>query len=338
MTNNRFTPINLRQFSLPDLLENTDVEVILAELKTFLISSIPAEERAAVAATLELESDPATKLLEAFAYRESLLKQVFNDGARAVMLAYSGKADLEHLAAFYNVVRQTIEEGDPNAIPPVPPVMEDDDSLRFRTQLAPEAFSTAGSRGAYKFHGLSANSQATKVEVESPEPGLVRISYRFDPESIAAAIKDVNPHRTAPGTVTVPVLARYPQGGNEKGVPTTATLKAVEDTLSDDLRRPLTDNVIVTAANILEYSITAKLYLFDGFDPQLAEKAALAQAQAYTNDRHRIGSQATESGVHAALQVEGVSRVELQGWADVVASDLEAPWCESITLTTEVLN
>ncbi|NUV25651.1 hypothetical protein MS6204_04603 [Escherichia coli] len=45
--------------------------------------------------TLELESEPATKLLQENAYRELLLRQRINEAAQAVMVAYAMGGDLD---------------------------------------------------------------------------------------------------------------------------------------------------------------------------------------------------------------------------------------------------
>ena len=83
-----------------------------------------------------VESDPAYKLLELAAYFKALLVQRGNDAARAVMPAYAQGADLDQIAARYNVARQVIDAGDPEALPPVPPVLEGDSDFRRRMLLA----------------------------------------------------------------------------------------------------------------------------------------------------------------------------------------------------------
>ncbi|MDK7816512.1 baseplate J/gp47 family protein, partial [Escherichia coli] len=42
---------------------------------------------------------------------------------------------------------------------------EDDDRLRERIRLAPESFTTAGSRGAYRFHAMQAHPNSVEVAV-----------------------------------------------------------------------------------------------------------------------------------------------------------------------------
>ena len=52
-----------------------------------------------------LESDPAIKLLEADSYDELILRARINDAARARLLAFATRSDLDQLGAFYGVAR-----------------------------------------------------------------------------------------------------------------------------------------------------------------------------------------------------------------------------------------
>jgi len=99
-----------------------------------------------------------------------------------------------------------LSEGDPDAFPPVQAVRESNAAFRRRVQLAPEGFSTAGAKGAYVFNGLSAGEKPSSVEVESPEPGVVIVTHRFDPDGLAAQVKDIRVHSPEPGWVQVAVL------------------------------------------------------------------------------------------------------------------------------------
>jgi len=61
---------------------------------------------------IDLESDPARKLLEVFAYLDLLLRGRINDALRALLLAYASGADLEQLAANVSVIRLADEADD----------------------------------------------------------------------------------------------------------------------------------------------------------------------------------------------------------------------------------
>ena len=149
-----FTPIDLSKLPAPDVIETLDFETLLTNYINDFVARNPNY------ATL-LESDPAIILMQVVAYREMLLRARINEAAKANMLAYATKGDLDNLAAFFGVER--LED-------------ETDERLRKRTQLALEGFSTAGPVGAYIFHSLSASNEVKSVSVKSPNPGEVLVT------------------------------------------------------------------------------------------------------------------------------------------------------------------
>ena len=90
-----FTIIDLDQLPAPQIVDRKDFETILAEIKAWLSARDPG-----LAAYLELESEPTVKILQAWAYREHLLRSEFDDAGRGNMLAYATGAQLDPLAAF----------------------------------------------------------------------------------------------------------------------------------------------------------------------------------------------------------------------------------------------
>lgn len=168
--------IDLSQLPAPDVVEELDYESILAERKATVLSLFDESQREAVARTLQLESEPLTKLLEESAYREVMWRQRVNEAARANMLAYATGGDLDNLGANYNVERLVITPADTTAIPPLAAVLESDNDFRVRIQQAFEGLSVAGSVGAYQFHGRSADGRVADVSVISPTPACVTVS------------------------------------------------------------------------------------------------------------------------------------------------------------------
>lgn len=160
--------IDLSQLPAPNVIETLDFEQILAARKARLVSLYPAEQQAAVAAELELESDPRTKLLQENAYEELVLRQRINDAARAVMLAYAMGGDLDNLAALLETERLPGES---------------DARLRARAQLAPEGTTGAGPRLAYRYHALGASVAVRDVYIDSPVPGTVRVTLLAEPSA-----------------------------------------------------------------------------------------------------------------------------------------------------------
>ena len=196
--------------------------------------------------------------------------------------------------------RLVLDAGDPSAIPPVPPTLESNRDYRARIQLAFEGLSVAGPSGAYEYQAISAHPSVLDVSVASPEPV----------------------------DVVLTILSR--EAG---GQPSQAVLDAVRKRV--DERRPLTDRVTVQAATLLPFSITAVLALRTGPDPAVIREQARQQLAAYVEARHRLGAWITRSGVHAALTVEGVERITLDGFSEIIAAQHQAPHCTGITLQTE---
>ena len=286
------TPIDLSTLPAPAVVEVLSFETILAQMVADLQSRDPAF-------TALVESDPAFKILEVAAYRETLLRARVNDAAKSVMLAYAGGADLEQIGALFGVTRKTLVAANPNAVPPVAAVMESDTDLRFRVQIALEGISTAGPVGAYVFHALKLAS-VKDVAVESPTPGAV--------------------------LVTILSIAN-------NGVPTTTELNAVRAELNADDVRPLTDNVTVQAATVVTYAITATIYVNDGPDASVVLANCQTAAQAYATARFKIGADVNLSGIYAALHQPGVEKVVLASpSANLDITSTQAGRCTAITL------
>lgn len=137
--------INLESYPSPDVIEAISFEQILAEMQAELIRIFPAIEP-----TLALESALANKLLQVADYRELLVRARINDAAKANLLAFALGADLDHLAAFYDVVRLA---------------GEDDEAFRSRIVLAIQARSPAGGANWYKAAARRADVRIRDVAV-----------------------------------------------------------------------------------------------------------------------------------------------------------------------------
>ncbi|BBD08450.1 baseplate assembly protein [Desulfovibrio ferrophilus] len=246
-----------------------------------------------------VESDPAYKVLETAAHRELILRQRVNEAACAVMLAYASDVDLDNLAAFVPLQRKLVDPGDPDAYPPILPTYEGDEDFRRRVQLAPEGFSVAGPDGAYIFHALAV-----------PE------------------VKDAAVSSPTPGEVVVHVLGRIGDG-----IPDADVLETVQLVLSASETRPLTDHVTVLAAQAVNYSVQARLYVRSGPSTEAVQATALNSMASLAADRHVLGTGMPLSAVYAALHVEGVARVELASPAvDVNCDPHQAAYCTGIVL------
>lgn len=292
----RATPIELSQLPPPEIVETIEYETLLAERRGRLVSLYPESERAEIAATLELESEPLVRLLQENAYRELLLRQVINDRARATLLAYAHRNTLEHIAALFDVDRLLVSAGDPAK--GIDPVYEDDESLRERVQLAPRGFSVAGPDDAYVFHARSADGRVRSATAYSPEPCVMIVT----------------------------LLSREGDGS------ASAELIDVVKTALED-KRPQADEVIVRSATIIPYEIRATLRFFRGPDRALALEEASRRAASFADRMHRIGTEVTLDGLYSSLRVTGVQKVLLGSPASgVPITRDEASFCTGIHL------
>ena len=293
--------IDLSQLPAPQIVDVPDFENLLAERKAAFVALYPADEQAAVARTLALESEPITKQLQESTYREVLLRQRINEAAQAVMVAYALGGDLDQLAANYNVTRLTVTPADSDAVPPVAAVMESDDALRLRVPAAFEGLSVTGPTAAYEFHARSADGRVADASATSP----------------------------APAEVVLTVLSREGDGTAENDL-----LAVVEKALNSESVRPVADHLTVRSAEIIAYSVDATLFLYPGPEAEPVMAAAKASLQKYITSQTRLGRDIRRSAIYAALHVEGVQRVELASpLADVVLDKTQAASCTEWSVT-----
>lgn len=277
-----------------------------------------------------LETDPLVITEEAGAWRELLALTRRDDAIRAVLLASSWGAFLDHLGAGQTpaVERKVLVPAD--LATGTAAVMELDDDYRRRIQLAPEALSTAGPEGAYLFFALGT-------------PG-VKTAACYGPD-------DFDGTYAAPftrlGEVRVPIVA---VGGN--GAASAELVAAVQAELRREDRRPIADFVVVSTAVIVPYTIHARLRVGGGADASLVKREAGRRLAAQALRQHRPGAAALAQQFYGAAYVADssgaivVEQVDLttDGTAPFVdvnadpitaatpAAAYRAPYCTSVTV------
>jgi phage-related baseplate assembly protein len=292
-----FTAVSLNALAKPAVVEELSYEAILARMKADGVARL--NELGIAYNVQNLESDPAVKFLEVAAYSELLLRQRVNDAVRAVLLAYAHGADLDHRGVDFETPRMVMgTDPDTGA-----PIMEDDERYRRRLQLAPEAFATTGSRGAYIFHALSS------------DPSIAD-AWAYCPKGPADGRVDV-------------ILAGF------NGAPVTdAIIAKLATRLEREDVRPLTDTVVVRRAQRVDYVATVSAQLQFGFDPATIKAEIEKRIRGYAADRYRIGAEVYRPGITASAFVAGVETLAIAGPAsDVVCSDEQIPYMTGLTVT-----
>ncbi|WP_095052211.1 baseplate J/gp47 family protein [Pseudomonas sp. Irchel s3b2] len=172
-----------------------------------------------------------------------------------------------------------------------------DDDYRARLQESPEGLSVAGPEGAYRFHARNASQEVKDVSVDSPQPCEIDLF----------------------------VLGRTGDGQAGPGL-----LQAVDTYLKPF--RPFGDRVRVRSAEIVRYALNATVFVSSELDPAMALEVAEKRVKAYVAQMHKLGGQVVRSAVDAALTVEGVTEVVLNGWQDIRCVKSQAPYCYDVVL------
>lgn len=155
--------------------------------------------------------------------------------------------------------------------------IEDDEHFRARIKLAPESFTNAGSKAAYRFHAMSAHQEIVDVAVTRPQPGTVNLTVLM-----------------------------------ASGLPDENILSLVAAASSDEKVRPLTDTVVTVAPSKIEFAIKANLTLYSHSESQSILTQAREQVQAYADKISlQLGCDIVPSQIVSALSVPGVYQVEL---------------------------
>lgn len=177
---------------------------------------------------------------------------------------------------------------------------EEAESLRERIRQAPEKFSNAGSRGAYKYHTLTAHQSIIDVEILSPSPGVVNI---------------------------------YPL--TNEGNPNEEVLSIVEAYYEKDGIRPLTDLVQIVSPEKVDFNVKATIVLYRDSDITSVQKTIDAKLQEYRLQLSRkLGKNVVHSQIRTILNsiygVYDVSELTPQNidikkhqWANLVDFNIE---------------
>ncbi|MFW5433695.1 baseplate assembly protein [Paenibacillus apiarius] len=157
---------------------------------------------------------------------------------------------------------------------------ERDDPYRERIRTAAEQFSTAGPYGAYQYWAKTASSSIVDVAVHSPADGEV---------------------------VVVPLM----QNGE---LPSSDILEAVNESVNDRKRRPLTDKVTVSKPTQVSYDINLKYWINrDRAAETTSIQAAVTEAlnQYKTWQKSRLGRAINPSELVWRVMAAGALRLDV---------------------------
>ena len=182
--------------------------------------------------------------------------------------------------------------------------IESDDELRERVQLAPESFSVAGPRDAYKFFALSARSDILDVAVLSPTPCVVHV---------------------------LPLM----EGGV---LPTQTALDAIAAVCNADTVRPLTDQVTVMSPTAVNFTL-ALTYTINVNDSGSSSTIQAAVATAVATwvlwQKSKLGRDINKSELTRLVKEAGVQDITALtlSVSDMTINEDQVAICTSNTIT-----
>lgn len=158
--------------------------------------------------------------------------------------------------------------------------VETDAAFYNRLRESEEAYTTAGPKGSYIYHAKSVSSQISDVSAESPKPGVADIRIML-------------------------------YGGE---LPGEELIQKVQEYLSADDIRPMTDKVTVAAPTTIEFDINATYYIATD---KVASTAEIKRAVELATENYilwqtsKMGRDINPSYFNAMLMESGIKRVEI---------------------------
>ncbi|MBQ4864602.1 baseplate J/gp47 family protein [Pseudoalteromonas sp. MMG013] len=298
--------IDLSKVPVPDIVEQLNFEQLYEKNKQLLIELEPSYAQA-----LQFDSDPQAKQLQILTYREMHLIAKINKATKANILASAFDKDLEAFASNYNIERLVITPENPATNPITPAVMESDDALKRRAQLAFDGLNTAGSVDGYIFHTLGVDGHVLDADAYSPAPCEIVVIVLAHTE-------------TGLPTNDLLIKIRNHFGLTNDG---TAQLKTPSKI------RPQGDRVTIQSADIINYSVEAELNIMPGPDKQVVLAATQQALVDYQFEQRKLGASITLSGIYKALHQPGVNDVNIiQPVNSVKVEAYQSAYCTNINI------
>lgn len=230
--------------------------------------------------------------LDVIAYREILVRNAIQDAATQNLLEFARAPMIDYLGDLMGVYR--LED-------------ETDDQLRNRIRLAPETYSTAGCRLAYKFHALSANSEiidAAPIRADSIDAGVE-------------------------GDIHIFVLTKT-------GTANQTILDQVSASCNDIKRRPISDDVNVFSGIEKTYTLDVTVTPYDTANLSTVAAAVQSAAEAYVSAKQQqLGLDIDPSQIIDALFGEGVYKIDVNQPADTLVIH-ESEWAKCTEITVNM--
>ena len=319
--------------SVPDAFKTPNFEVLLDEYLSYVleyVSSKNPELTPLVKDALNNDAGLLAQVIQALVLKYIAEKREDNHQAMQMFRKFVSESNMVDLLALqYNLKRQTLKKEDTSIFPPVAAVLESDEDLLRRFDLAPYQFHCTGTRMGYKFHALTLGERPI-VKIESSETG-VTMHFDFPKEAQPNVVKDASVRMTEAhsGKVCVAILSRE----NQEGIASEALLSRAHQYLNRDDIAQESDEISTKSAIIKPYRIRATLLTGGDPDHDITQITANAKAQDFANLSHKLNGRIDRLKLGEIFYGVNPVRVVLDEPAeDVICSWNEAPFCTEVLI------
>ncbi|WP_243032915.1 baseplate J/gp47 family protein [Vibrio cincinnatiensis] len=321
------------QDNRPKAFQEPDFETLLSEYIDFAVEHCAAsdkEKAAYLQEALTNDSELLAQVLQALALKYIADTREKNYWALQMFRKFVTETEMVDLLAMqYNLKRQVLQVKDDSVFPPKPAVLESNDDLLQRFDLAPYQFHTTGTRLGYRFHALTLDERPA-IKIESEEDAVV-VRYEFPKAVQPALVKDAQARMTEPnsGKVSVAILSRE----TANGVPSAALLERASKYLNRDDIAQESDEITTKAARLKPYKINVVLYTGANPNNHITQAQAQKTAAEFAERKHRFEEVIDVEEIGHEFYKLGVKRVKvLEPAADVVCQWDEAPYCSEVII------
>lgn len=222
--------------------------------------------------------------IDVIAYREMLLRSAINETGKQNLVAFASGVMLDYLGQFFGVTRLAGES---------------DDNLRERIRLAPETYSTTGSRRAYIYHAMTADERVIDAEAINVD-NRVQVYVLTDTESVPDELID-----------------------------------KVQKAVNDDKHRPLSDHVTTFPAIARPYELMVELVVQADTNRTELEKQVRYQLDALVQKlRNKLGLFVVPSQVIQAIQHSSIEQIIIKEPSQLISVlPYEYALCTQMSIT-----
>lgn len=324
---------------VPKILTTPGFEKLYPELKRELLSAlekIAPDDGNAIAETLENNAEILTKFTQAFTVVLQNHYRRWNDKSLQMFGMYASEDDMvDVIVSDMGLERLTLEPGDPNAFPPIEPVVESNEQLLTRYYLAMFALATTGTRNGYRFHAMTLGAMPD-MNIESPDENTVVVTYRFQSNELRGKAKDASFEQVSKNTGRV---KGYILSHSDDGTASEELLAATLEYMNHPSVAQATDELSIASAQIHRWQLDAVVYIPQGPDRAVVKESVEAAAWLYGKEQHVLAGKIDRSMInHKLLSATNSSglRVEIISPASNINCDNSgAPYLESVNIRIE---